>query len=111
MIALGIGMAIRGVKTDFDKHLDKGKLSARGFGALRRLGQVGYVARGLVIALVGGFIVKAAIDHQPGKAQGLDVALQSVADAPFGKFLLLVAAAGLVCFGVYSFAEARYRRL
>lgn len=109
--AVAVGMTVRGVKTDFEKHLDTGRMSRRTFQAVRRLGQVGYVARGIVFGLVGGFVVKAALDHQPGKAEGFDVALKSVAEAPFGKFLLMAAAVGLVCFGAYCVAEARYRRL
>ena len=111
VIAIGIGLTIRGLKTDFEKHLDTGRMSRRTFEAVRRLGQVGYVARGIVFALVGIFVIKAAMDHQPGKAEGFDVALKSVAEAPFGQFLLMAAALGLVCFGAYCVAEARYRRL
>jgi hypothetical protein len=86
-------------------------MSRRTFETVHRLGQVGYLARGIVFGLVGVFVIKAAMDHQPGKADGFDVALQSVMDAPFGRFLLMAAAAGLVCFGAYCVAEARYRRL
>jgi hypothetical protein len=111
IIAIGIGLTIRGLKTDFEKHLDTGRMSRRTFEAVRRLGQVGYVARGIVFGLVGIFVIKAAMDHQPGRAEGFDVALKSVAEAPFGQFLLMAAAIGLVCFGAYCVAEARYRRL
>jgi hypothetical protein len=78
---------------------------------VRRLGQAGYVARGVVFGLVGIFVCKAAMDYQPGEAGGFDVALKSIAGAPFGQFLLILAAVGLVCFGAYCLAEARYRRL
>jgi hypothetical protein len=111
VIAIAIGLTIRGLKTDFEKHLNTGQMSRRTFTAVRRLGQVGYVCRGLVFALVGGLVIKAAMDHEPGKAAGFDVALKSLAGAPFGKFLLMAAALGLVCFGAYCVAEARYRRL
>jgi hypothetical protein len=111
VVAIAVGLAIQGFKTNFDKHLDKSRMSARTHSAATRLGQVGYIARGAVFALVGIFIVKAAVDHQPGKAQGFDTALKSVADAPFGKFLLMAAALGLICFGAYCLVEARYRRL
>jgi hypothetical protein len=111
VIAIAIGLTVRGLKTDFEKHLNTGQMSRQTFRAVRRLGQVGYVARGAVFALVGVFVIKAAMEHDPGKAKGFDVALKSVAAAPFGKFLLIAAAAGLVCFGAYCLAEARYRRL
>jgi hypothetical protein len=111
VIAIAVGLTVRGLKTDFEKHLNTGRMSRRTYEAVRRLGQVGYLARGAVFALVGVFVIKAATDHQPGKAKGFDVALKSVANAPFGQLLLIAAAAGLVCFGVYCLAEARYRRL
>jgi hypothetical protein len=111
VIAIAIGLTVRGLKTDFEKHLDTGRMSPTTFKAVRRLGQVGYVARGIVFGLVGIFVCKAAMDYQPDKASGFDVALKSIAGAPFGQFLLVMAGLGLVCFGAYCVAEARYRRL
>lgn len=113
LVVIGIGVALtaRGLKTDFEKHLQRWRMSRRTYDAARRLGQAGYVARGVVFALVGVFVIRAAQDHNPNQAGGLDVALKSLARAPFGPLLLLAAAVGLVCFGAYSFVEARYRRL
>ncbi|GHO43354.1 hypothetical protein KSX_15170 [Ktedonospora formicarum] len=42
---------------------------------------------------------------------GLDGALQVLAQQPFGAILLGVVAFGLFSYGVYSFVEARYRRI
>ena len=111
VIAIAVGLTVRGLKTDFEKHLDTGRMSQTTFKAVRRLGQVGYVARGIVFGLVGIFVCKAAMDYQPDKASGFDVALKSIAGAPFGQFLLVLAGLGLICFGAYCVAEARYRRL
>jgi len=111
VIAIAVGLTARGLKTDFEKHLDTARMSPTTFKAVRRLGQVGYVARGVVFGLVGIFVCKAAMDYEPGKASGFDVALKSIAGAPFGQFLLVLAALGLICFGAYCVAEARYRRL
>jgi hypothetical protein len=111
VLVVGGALTWRGLSTDFQKHLDTGRMRGGLFRWVRRLGQVGYAARGVVFALAGIFVVRAAMEHEPGKAEGLDVALKSVADAPFGPALLTGVAAGLVCFGAYCFAEARYRRL
>jgi hypothetical protein len=111
VLAIAVGLTVRGLKTDFEKHLDTGRMSRTTFTAVRRLGQVGYVARGAVFFVIGILVCKAAMDHQPGKAKGFDVALKSLAGAPFGQVLLVLAGAGLVCFGAYCWAEARYRRL
>ncbi len=117
VIAIAVGLAMRGLKTDFEKHLNTGGMSRTTFTAVRRLGQVGYVCRGAVFALIGVLVVKAAMDHQPGKAQGFDVALKSLAGAPCGQVMLIVAGLGLVCFGAYCWprratagSEGRARR-
>jgi hypothetical protein len=113
LVIIGVSLALiwRGVKTEFEELLRRGEMSPRTYAVVRRLGQVGYVARGCVFGLVGALVIKAAADHDAAQAGGLDVALKSVAGAPFGKLLLLAAAAGLACFGAYSCCEARYRRL
>jgi hypothetical protein len=111
LIGVGIALAWRGLKTDFEQQLKTGEMSPRTYDVVRRLGQAGYLARGVVVGLVGGLVIKAAMDHDPDKASGFDLALKSLAEAPFGKVLLGLAALGLICFGAYSFAEVRYRRL
>jgi hypothetical protein len=111
LIGVGIGLAWRGLKTDFEAQLKTGEMSPRTYDVVRRLGQAGYLARGVVVGLIGGLVIKAAMDHDPDKASGFDVALKSLAEAPFGKVLLALAATGLICFGAYSMTEARYRRL
>jgi hypothetical protein len=75
------------------------------------LGHVGLLARALVFALVGYFVIKTAIDFNPRDAVGLDGALARVRHQPFGPWLLGLVAAGLLVFSVYSLLEARYRRL
>lgn len=75
------------------------------------IGSFGYLARMVVFVLVGVFLVEAAVEFDPNKAVGLDGALAKVVRAPYGPFLLAVVAAGLIAFGLYSLADARYRRL
>lgn len=75
------------------------------------IGQIGLVSRALVFAIVGYFLLRAAIDHKASKAVSVDGALRRVAEQPYGPWLLAVVAAGLILFAIYSFAEARYQRL
>jgi len=55
--------------------------------------------------------VRAAIDYAPSKARGLDGALASIAHHSYGQLLLVIVATGLIAFGLYSIADARYRRI
>jgi hypothetical protein len=75
------------------------------------LGRVGYVAKGVALAVVGVLTGVAAITADPKKSSGLDGALKSLADLPAGVVLLAVVAVGLIAYGVYFFVRARYARL
>jgi len=75
------------------------------------LGRVGYVAKGVALAVVGVLTGVAAITAHPKKSSGLDGALKSLADLPAGVVLLAVVAVGLIAYGVYFFVRARYARL
>jgi hypothetical protein len=75
------------------------------------LGIVGLFARAVVFGLVAWFLVKAAVEFDPDEAVGLDGALRKLADAPYGPLLLGVTAAGLVAYGLFCVAQARYRRV
>jgi len=73
------------------------------------VGVVGHIARFVVLALMGAFAIKAAVDYEPQKAVGLDGALQKLAHESYGSFLLALTAAGLLAYGVFCFVDARYR--
>jgi len=72
---------------------------------------VGYVARGVVFALIGVFLVRAAWDYDPKEAVGFDGALAKLQQAPYGPLLLGLTAAGLVAFGLFCLVQARYREV
>ena len=111
IVAAAVLLAWRGLRTKFEEHLDLSELGPGARSALINLGKVGYIARGIVFALVGILVIAAAVTFDPDKARGMDAALRQVAAQPYGPWLLSLMALGLMCFGVYSFAESRYRRL
>jgi len=76
-----------------------------------RTGQVGFIAKGFSIALIGLLVVIAAIRFDPAEASGLDAALKSLVSQPFGPYLLILVALGLICYGVFCFFDARYHRV
>ncbi len=79
--------------------------------AFTTLGVVGHLSRMVVFGLVGWFLLKAAIDFDPDKAVGLDGALAKLAHASYGPLVLGIVAAGLIAFGAYSLADAKYRKV
>jgi type IV secretory pathway VirB2 component (pilin) len=78
---------------------------------VRNLARLGYPSKGVAIGTVGVLMMVAAVTYDPSKSRGLDAALRALADAPFGKFILLVVALGIAAYGVYCFAQAKYRRI
>ncbi|WP_029664259.1 DUF1206 domain-containing protein [Cellulomonas sp. KRMCY2] len=74
-------------------------------------GRIGYVAKGVALALVGAFLVGAGATGESERAKDLDGALRSVLEAPLGKVLLTLVAIGFAAYGLYSFARARYARV
>jgi hypothetical protein len=78
---------------------------------VRRLGVIGYIAKGLVIAGAGVLVIIAASLSQPDKATGLDGALKTLGAQPYGAILLVLAGVGITTYGLYSFAMARYAKM
>jgi hypothetical protein len=76
-----------------------------------RAGVVGYLARAVVLVLIGVFLVRAALEYDPNEAVGLDGALQKLAHQTFGPVLLGVVAAGLAVYGVFYLVRAAYREV
>lgn len=76
-----------------------------------KAGRIGYIAKGVALAIVGALFVLAAVRHKPSEASGLDGALRNLLGAPGGEVLLGLVALGLVAFGVYSFGRARHARV
>jgi hypothetical protein len=109
-VGIGIGLFVNGVRQKFRKHLALSQMSARTRSVVEKLGTTGTCARGAVFALAGALVVDAAIHRDANESRGLDGALRTLAQQPYGTALLLVAAAGLFCFGLYGLAEARYRK-
>lgn len=109
LIGAALWNVYRGISRTFEDKWRVHKLSpgVRRWGA--RAGVVGHAARGVVFGLIGIFAVKAAVDYNPKDAIGLDGALQKLAHASYGPWLLGLTAAGLVAYGVFCLVDARLR--
>jgi hypothetical protein len=109
LVAVAFWNLYRGVARKFEDKWRVARLTpaVRRWGA--RAGVVGHVARFVVFALIGVFAIKAALDYKPKDAIGLDGALQKLAHASYGPWLLGLTAAGLFAYGVYCLVDARLR--
>jgi Domain of Unknown Function (DUF1206) len=78
---------------------------------VRGLGLIGYIAKGLVIVGAGVLVIVAASLSEPAKATGLDGALKTLGAQPYGTIPLILAGLGIITYGLYSFAMARYTKM
>jgi Domain of Unknown Function (DUF1206) len=120
LLVAAVGLAIlgagvfnlwRGVTRKFCDSLKLRKMNDFEQPTFTALGVVGHLARGLVFGLIGFFLVRAAWQYDPEEAVGLDGALAEVLRQDYGDTLLGIVAAGLIAFGLYCYAEARYREV
>lgn len=109
LVVIGVAVALvrKGVRKSFLKDLDTGELPGGSRRWVTRLGVAGYIAKGVVLGIVGVLIGIAALHRNAAEAGGLDAALKTVASQPFGTAALVVVALGLAAYGVYCFAAAK----
>jgi len=105
LVVIGVGgyHVYKGASKKFLKDLN-----VSGGTAITWIGIVGYVAKGLVLAGAGILVIVATFTADPAKASGVDAAVKTLGSAPFGKFLLILAAVGLAAYGLYGFVRSRH---
>ena len=113
VVIAGVGLyqGRKGITRDFVQDLQTARMSASQRAAVTRLGVAGLLARAVVFTLIGFFFLSAALADDASRARGLDAALAELAQTPAGPWLLVVVAAGLLAYGLFSFALARYGRV
>lgn len=110
-IGIAAYQAYLGLSRTFLKYSKTQAMSPQVENAFTILGVVGLVARAIAFLLIGIFVTKAAVDYAPNKAVGIDGALARLAQHAYGTAALIVVAGGLIVFGLYSLADARFRKI
>jgi Domain of Unknown Function (DUF1206) len=108
---IGVGLVVYGVRKQFEKHLETGRMSPKVRMVSRRLGIAGYAAKGVAYAIAGVLLLVAAVQYDPEKARGLDAALRTLAGQSYGPWLLALVALGIAAFGLFCVVQARYRKV
>ncbi len=111
IVAIGVVLIVEGARKKFMRLLNTARMSARTRRAVKLLGMTGTIARGLVFALAGVLVIDAAVTHKASESGGIDKALLTLRDQPFGEVLMIAAALGLLVFGAYGLCEARWRKV
>jgi hypothetical protein len=111
VIGFGLTQFYKGFTAEFRKKFDMSEMSGTEQTWATRAGRLGLIARGVVLAIIGGFFLQAAYQAEPSEARGLGAALSTLLQQPFGLWLLGIVAIGLIAYGAYMWVLARYRRI
>jgi hypothetical protein len=111
VIAIAIGMIVYGFRRSFRKKLKLGETSPRVRALVVRLGQIGYMSKGVAVGVVGALVFDFAAIHRSDRSAGLDAALHSLTRMTFGTALLIVVALGFAAHGAYCFFQSKYRKV
>jgi hypothetical protein len=109
LIGFGMWRAWHHLTEDPAEHLDLSRASPWARKAVAFTGKFGPPARGISVALIGWFLLIAAIREDPDQASGLDAALQRLQGETWGLIVLLIVGIGFVIYAVHCGFEARYR--
>ena len=119
-LVVGVGLGVlgyaayqvyRAFSDKATKHLDLHEAGHTQAEWIVRLGRFGIAARAVVFAMIGVFLVRAGMQADSGEAGGIAQSLQALGGADYGRLVLGAVAFGLIAYGIYQLATARYRRM
>lgn len=109
VVLVGLYELYRAWSADLPGRLDLSGLGSDARQRVIRFGRLGMAARGVVFGIIGWFLVKAALQYDSSEAQGFASALRTLEEQAYGRYLLGAVALGLIAYGLFELAEARYR--
>jgi hypothetical protein len=109
VIAYAIYQIFRAASGKFLKRLDLSSAGSETKRWVDRMGRFGIAARGIVFGMIGVLLVRAGWTYDPSKVGGISQSLDALAREPQGRILFGVVALGLIAFGIFELATARYR--
>lgn len=110
LVAAGFN-GYRAVTCKFNEKLKTGEMGEAEETASTGVAILGHLARMVVFGLIALFLFRAAWEFDPNEARGLDGALLELSQEAYGGLLLGAVAVGLLCYALYCFVQARYRRI
>lgn len=108
VIGMGIYQITRGITGKFMRRVNLYDLNMRDL--FKTAGTIGYIARGIVLAIIGYFLFHAAWLSKPDEAQGTSAAFTFL-ENEFGSLMMAIVALGLSAYGVFCFVKAKYQKI
>jgi hypothetical protein len=111
IVIYGVSEVIASFKGGYSRTLDITPIPARLRPTAEAISRFGIGARGVIIAALGFFLVRAAFQQDPSEAHGQRDSMLELANAAGGRWMLLFIGAGLLAYAVDQAIHARCRRI
>jgi Domain of Unknown Function (DUF1206) len=111
LVAVGAYFVIKGLRAKFRDELEPSDVGPFSHETIVTLGRVGWVGRGIVMALVGWFVTRAAVQFRPREAKGFDGSLRELTESTLGPLIVGFVAVALIVYGLFCVISAPRQRL
>lgn len=111
MFGLALNAGIVAFRRLYRDKLQLGRMSRSEERLADVAAMAGLLGRGSVFGVIGIFLWRAALLEAPGIAGSSAEALDALATAPYGMWLLGGVAVGLLAYGAFAITQARYREM
>ncbi len=111
VVGVGLNQFVLAWRGSLDRQLQAHDIEPRLREPVSVAARLGNTARGIAFSVIGAFLILAGVQARPDQARGLGGALNSLAQEPFGPWLLGLVGLGLIGYGVHMLVAARYRRM
>ena len=110
LVPLGVGIAhlVKAWQAGFERYFQCPPNVMRW---VRPISRAGIAARGVVFLIIAALLFMGGGAYEPTDPPGVKDALDALQAMPFGSLLLAAIGLGLAAFTLYSFAQARWRRI
>ena len=109
VVVVGLVFAKKGIARSFRSELTR--LDGVDRSAIEQLGRIGWIARGVSMGLIGGFLIRAGWLHDSEDAAGLDDSIRQLTGSAWGSALASVVGGGFIAYAVFVLLSARHRIL
>ena len=110
-MVVALVLLVRAGTGDVDKRIDWGAMRSGAGTVVRVLGQLGMIARAIVYAVVGAFLLRAALEASAQQTRGVAGALRAIRAEPYGWVILAFIGIGFIANGALEFVRLRYHRI
>jgi hypothetical protein len=108
VVGIGIYQIFRGLTGKFMKDVSLVRTNMKD--TFKKIGTFGYVARGIVLVIIGYFLFHAALRANPQDAQGTGAAFDFLQNK-FGSLMMAVVALGLTGYGIFTLMRAKHQKI